>query len=586
MKTLKNILGVVMALVTFTTLYSCDDEVEYTPAEQPNSAQVYFPTTNSSSLSLSSSANSFEVIVARAKTEDAITVPVTATGTDGLYTVPSSVSFAQNAATTSIVITYDPEEVGFDNFSELTLTIGDEYTTDYGMSKYVVKVGIPAPWKSLGKATFIEDFVTTFFAVSNEPYAVEIQENLLQPGFYRLVNPFGAAYPFNDPGDWDESKDWFLEIHAEDPTAVYMNIQETGMTWSYGMFSVGSLAGYYISKGKTLAEVKDAGYTGTFEGGVITFPAESMLVSMADYNNGGLYTANTNGAFKVVMPGIVLADYSINVAYAGKYTNSKDQVEGVVAQITEVGEDVESIRLAVFAGNDLNAAVENIRSGNVEYTEVAGAPATVMVPFNEEPVDGRYMIVAISYAGGVSKEVAYADFKYVAPSSETWTEVSKGDYTYTLFFIDEDEQPVVDENLSLFRSNEDPTRWKIEHWGNDVDFIFTYNEQTGEVVVEEQEIGYTHPNYGTVFVSDMLSYTGDSKYGLCSFADGVFHFNLIYYVEAGNFGRGEETFALKNDVDTRALVSPFQTTTKSVSTFKELSKKKIVRNQSFLYFGR
>ncbi len=56
-------------------------------------------------------------------------------------------------------MTYDPNKVGFDKFSELTLKIGDEtYATTYGLSQYTVKVGIPSPWETLGKGTFIEDF--------------------------------------------------------------------------------------------------------------------------------------------------------------------------------------------------------------------------------------------------------------------------------------------------------------------------------------------------------------------------------------------------------------------------------------------
>jgi hypothetical protein len=534
--------------LAFVGLTACgDDDAKYTPAEQEPGAQVYFPSTNSSSVSLSTANTSFNVIVNRVVTDEATTVPVTVTGNDeGYYTVPSSVSFAQGESTATLAVSYDPEVVGYDNYTSLTFTLASEYTTEYGMSSYTVKVGIPAPWKSLGQCTFVEDFLTTFYGIENIAYNVEIQENMLQPGYFRLVNAFGEAYPYNDPGDWDDSQDWYLEIHAEDPDGVYMSVQETGMAWSYGMFTVGSLAGYYIERqGKTLEEMKAAGYTGTYKDGIITFPAKTMLVGMADYNNGGLYTANGSGAFKVVMPGVVLADYSVEVAYAGKYTNAAGEDAGVIANLNSVGADVDFVRLAVVPGTDTDYAFEAARSENVNVVDVDPSTAQALVPFTEAPEDGKYILVAISYSGKVAQEASYATFKYVSSgeAAETWTAQYVGNYTYTQFFGSEDE-PAVDEGLVLYQSDKDANRWKIEHWGYDADFIFTFDQTTGEILVQDQETGYEYGSYGMVMVDDIVDYTGSQNYGYSYYENGAFHFNVVYYVSAGIFSYGEETFEL------------------------------------------
>ncbi|MDR3118900.1 MAG: hypothetical protein LBU44_05715 [Mediterranea sp.] len=414
MKTIKNISAIILALAAMTTFYSCrEDEPEYTPAGKLDTEQVYFPSSNSASIVLSSRENSFEVSIARIKTDAATTVPLTVTGANGLYNVPASVAFAQGASTAVITITYDPDAVGFDNFTELKLSIGgDSYTTGYGFPEYVFTVGIPAPWMSLGDCTFTEDFLTTFYGTGNDPYMVEIQENQLQPGLFRLVNPFGEAYPYNDPGDWDASRDWYLEVHAEDPTAVYINVQETGMIWTNGMFSVGSKAGNFMAGGQTLEEVKASGYTGTYENGVITFPLGTMLIAMAEYNSGSLYTANTNGAFKIVMPGVVLADYSIAIAYAGTYMNTNNEVAGVLVQISAVGGDVETIRLAVVAGTDVEATIEEIKSGNIDSVEAPAKTGTVLVPFTAAPAAGSYTIVAVAYGDDKGQAAADATFQY------------------------------------------------------------------------------------------------------------------------------------------------------------------------------
>ncbi len=542
MKTIRNLFGALLALAAVAAFHACEDEVEYAPAELPGNAQVYFPSTNETTFRLSKTGNSFDVTIMRANTDEASSVSITATCESPNYTIPASANFAQGEDKAAITITYNADAMEYDDFTEITLSIADESaTTPYGVSQYTFTAGIPAPWKSLGMATYVEDFVTTFFGAGNPAYEVEIQENELQRGYYRLVNPYGAAYPNNEEGDWDTSQDYFLEIHAEDPTAVYIDVQPVGMDWGYGMFYMGSLAGYYMSQGSTLAEQKEAGNTGVLEDGVITFPPQTLLVRMADYQEGGLYKANGSGAFRVALPGVVLADYGLSVAYNGKYTDAKGNDAGVLAKVSEMGADLESVRLAVVPGTDLESAVEAISNGSVEYKEVRDT-AIVMLPFAETPAEGRYMIVAVGYAGNAAEATASAQFTYEAPSSETWTAIGTGDYTYTLFFGSEDE-PAVDEGLALYRSDEDATRYKIEHWGYDVDFIFTYNPETGEVVVEDQEVGYTDDTYGVVMVDDLADYIGSTEMGYSYYADGVFHFAVVYYVSEGELAYGEETFA-------------------------------------------
>ena len=415
MRKIKNILGVILVLVGMTAMFSCqDDAPDYIAAEKIDSEQVYFPSTISSNVALSSLENSFDIIIARVKTDNAITVPLTITGNDGLYNIPSSVTFAQGESKATLKITYDAAEIGFDNFSDLSIKIGDEYTSVYGNSEYLFKIGVPSPWESLGDATYADDYVSTWFGVGNDEYKVEIQENLLQPGLFRLVNPYGAAYPYNEPGDWDDSQDWYFEINAVDPTAVFINLQEVGMDWGYGMFSFGSIAALRMSQGKTLEEVKEDGLTGTFENGVITFPAGQLLAKMADYNDGGMYPANGNGAFVVVMPGVVRADYSIDVNYIGRFINLEDS-SYVVAEV-ELGEDVANAKVALIAYDSeisLDDIVEGIDNGSIEAMDVS-ASGNYNISCDE---DGDYILVAVSYnEDGELQEVDTDSFEYAVDS--------------------------------------------------------------------------------------------------------------------------------------------------------------------------
>ena len=78
---IKNIFSFALAAFTAVTLFSCSDEVEYTPAEQLATAQVYFPSSNSSSVSLLKANNTFDVTIARVKTDDAINVALNTSST-------------------------------------------------------------------------------------------------------------------------------------------------------------------------------------------------------------------------------------------------------------------------------------------------------------------------------------------------------------------------------------------------------------------------------------------------------------------------------------------------------------------------
>ncbi len=163
------------------------------------------------------------------------------------------------------------------------------------------------PWESLGYAEYTDDCITTFFAMYEEgdlavPYDVEIQENTAQPGLYRLVNPYGEAYPFNDPGDWDTTQDYYMEVNACDPDGVYIEAFDTGCDWGYGDFLICSLAAYWMENGYSLEEEKMYGDCGTLNNGVITFPIEGMCIGMANYYGGAWFSANLWGNHKIVLP--------------------------------------------------------------------------------------------------------------------------------------------------------------------------------------------------------------------------------------------------------------------------------------------
>jgi len=444
MKTFNKITASLFVLCLLFGFNSCSEKVAYDPAELPGNAQVYFPNTLASTVALSQdmSVTTYNVNLYRLDKSSALTVNLTVQNeSPDIFTVPTTASFAAGQDSTSIPITYDPVALGYDTYKSISISISDEsLTSPYGNTVYSFTAGIPAPWKSLGMATYTDDFVSSFFGITKSPYQVEIEENLLTPGLFRLVNPYGAAYPFNDPGDWDDSQDYYMVINAVDPDGVYIpHPQPSGMNWGYGNFSMSSVAGLDISRGSTVDAEKAAGNCGKFENGVITFPVKSLLVSMASYpasSPGGWYYANNNGWFQVVMPGVVLADYSSSVEYSGRYTDADDNMFAV-ANVT-LGADVEYAKVALVPGSVSDDAVNGVDDGSINSVQIT-AGGQVQIPCS---LAGRYTFIVVTYANGVSQDYSDVSFNFTTGDASVLYPIEDfyGDYIMTGLSVFDDSQ--------------------------------------------------------------------------------------------------------------------------------------------------
>lgn len=418
MKTFNKILSSLFALSLFLGFTACNDEVKYTSADLLTNAQVYFPSTLPSKVNLSQdlSVKSYDVVLYRIDKAAALTVNISAVNDDpGIFTIPTSVSFTAGSEMTKLTITYDPVALGYDTYKSITLTVSDgSLTTPYGVSSYTFTAGIPSAWKSLGLATYTDDFMTTFWGVSLVPYQVEIQENMVTPGVFRLVNPYGEAYPYNDPGDWDDSKDYYFEINASDPNGVYIpHWQETGCDWGYGPIKMSSIAGLRLFQGNTLESQKEAGNCGTYADGIITFPKSTLLISLPNYQTGGFYTANGNGWFQVIMPGVVIADYSAKIEYAGRYADSKENLFAV-ANVT-LGPDVEYAHVALVAGPMTQAALDGVIDGSIESVKITSG-GSVQIPCSAV---GRYTFIVVTYANDEAQDFNYTSFNFTTGGGST-----------------------------------------------------------------------------------------------------------------------------------------------------------------------
>ncbi len=166
------------------------------------------------------------------------------------------------------------------------------------------------PWETIGMGQYTEGilsdmFYWDYYGDMSVTWDVEIQENNETPGLYRMKNPY-KDYSYNFVfdfvgGSYDTSQNYYVEINACDPDAVYIPMwQDTGLYCGiYSEFSIGSLAAYRMEiDGYTLEQQKALGNCGTLRDGVITFPEETVLLIFATT----CYEANVNGNFRLVLP--------------------------------------------------------------------------------------------------------------------------------------------------------------------------------------------------------------------------------------------------------------------------------------------
>lgn len=447
-----------MVIATAAGFASCSDDDDYVPAQVPGNAQVYFSNAQESTVNIVEDQTEFDVLVLRQDTVGDLTVNILANDPSGIFTIPSSVTFVDGKATANLHVTFDFADIEGNVKYPISLKVDEKDATLYGdaSTSFVV---LYAPWKSIGKCVYQGDFVQTFFSLPNVKYLVEVEESMTKPGLYRLVNPYSLDYEAAMSnalgeelgGEYDLDNNYYMVINATDPKKVYIEESPTGMDFGYGNFTMFSIAGLRIAQNNPSAA---EGNYGQVKDGVITFPKNSLLVSMAQYNDGGLYQANGSGKFKLVLPGGVDGDYSINASLAGII----DYVGGIKKAVVEVttGKDVKTTKVAVITGADVESAVEGIEKGDLEgvvtlnYSE---QPQTVDFTLDDE---GTYSIVAVTYnKDGEAQETVSSLFSHY--DNDNWTSLGVGEYADGLL-------------LPLLEGFE-PMSWEAE--------IQQHNEKTG-----------------------------------------------------------------------------------------------------------
>lgn len=519
---MKNILRfsymVLLSLVAFA-ISSCTSDYDYTGAPKVAN-EVYFSNTQQSKIELSKSNSSFVVTLHRVETKGELTVLLNYTPDEGsIFSVPNHVTFADGEAEAPITITYNPEDLQYGTYNGGTISVANEdYDTTYGIGSFTFEAGA-TEWMDINtnKSTgaFRDDAISSLLGIEPPTFEVKIQKSVVEEGKYRILNPYKAwadEYAEKNEATYDGA-DHYWVINATDPDYVYFEPCETGVDLGLGAVTATSFVANYLSQGVTLDKIKVAKpeLFGKLEKGVITMPAKSLLILMGDKG----YYGGTNGLFSVALPGNVIADYRVEAAYKGRFTDANDND---FAQVTmTLSNDVAKVKYALVpASSDLNATVSGIVDGSVASEEVS-ASGDVQVPFDET---GKYVLVMVMYNANdeaVGSDVLNLSLKSSKDAAEVWNDVAAGTVTigvksYGSILFQKDPgvlmgEPVVTEGV-LSQSGSDPTKFRITPFAVEkAPLEFTVAED-GSITVDTQETGLALQDGTAFLVTDIVTYFG------------------------------------------------------------------------------
>lgn len=421
-KTLKHILW---AFLTTTVLAGCSDDLTYTSGaeDDPDNYGVYFPEQTSPTEVERDPAEEATVTykVRRAKYLDAITVPVAVTASEeGIFEI-EPITFGPGEQETEFTVTFPKAEEGEKYTCDIRIE-DPRYISLYGpratgLSFSVIRAGWELVTNADGTATkgkWRDDLIGNLYSLPsatfnpNPEIEVEIYQRRDIKGYYRM-KVYGDAFmetlaggPVNYQG-----RDLYTIVDARDPNKVFIPYQSTGLTLvnGDGELSIAS------DVAENFMMDESTGQYGTLKDGIITFPAQSVLIEL-EKKSGSFYHVNANGMLRILLPGIVVPDYTVKLAKG-------EPADGVVEIAATLAKDVEVMKFAVFEGA-LDSGQASLTAQDMDAAKTFDGEiktsGTIRV---ENKATGKYTLVGCIYdKEGVMRDYASVSFGYIAKGDE------------------------------------------------------------------------------------------------------------------------------------------------------------------------
>lgn len=581
MKIKNSFFSALFGLAAVVGLVACSSD-DYERIGAPDGSQVFFSSETPSEYLLAENQNQVEIVVNRIKTDGASTVNVKAKDESGLFTVATTASFAAGEATTKIPVTFDFAKLESDTDYKITLDLEGE-TCDYGDKTKTVVIKY-APWSDWAPYGWSYPSTIKTFEQWEDAYAKASTYNEVAKGGVLPTYTYNAYY------GGDGAQPVFFRQSQLNPTQVQLLLYDWGsginlvINWdkakgeftcpetyftnndNYGAVYVSDAVTY--RHGKMGKNEDYSTYPSAFdeETGKFTF-------YIAYYVSAGWFGA---GPEFLQLPGYEKADYSLKLEDKGVASKAGSAI-GEVVNFT-FGADLGSVKYATFEGTLTEEQIAAKASAIVDGSEASTTTRENGMKTISVAGEGLYTLVAALYDNdGNYQDYTSLAFEVKNPGgAETWTPIFLGDFTYSLIFTEEDGSPYVDKDLVLYQSDADENRYKIEHWGYDVDFIFTMDEKGG-VVVEDQFTGLDDSQVGEVWVMDYMVAAGKPE-PTGYYENGTFNFSLVYYYGESIINYGTETFKLTANAAKALEQSRAKAKAKNGMKTKSVKAKKSMKN--------
>jgi hypothetical protein len=405
---LKNIFSAVLAVSALAVFTACSSDADYVVGAQ--SPGAFFSSENPSTVSLSEDQTSFTVQVGRTSADALSAASITAVDENGLFTIPSSVSFSGDNLLTDLTITYNPADLEYDKQYPITLTVSDG--SNYGDTTYDLIVVKPAPYiVDNSKSTTGDYTYTQFFSGVDSNLDVTYKSNKYDENqVVYTVSDWGYGVDLNITMDMSKrNADGLIPVTVAETYIGYEHSSYGSVYVADGLTYVSAVAPEYADQYVDASGFDDQ--TGTF------YLYMYYYVSAGTFG-GGYETLQLAG----------FPDYDVNISYKGTYTDADEtQTQAIVS--VSVGADA-TAKVALASGTDYTSLAKGIISGSVEATEIEAGDDQIL-RFNVNGA-GQYTVVAVSYADGEAMNYDYTTFTIssgtVESDADQWTSLGYADF--------------------------------------------------------------------------------------------------------------------------------------------------------------
>ena len=515
------------------TMASCSSEDEYQWATV-SGPQVFFSDELPSQYEIDPAGTSFNVPISRSDASGSLTVNLTSTSENPMYSIPSSVTFDAGQTETVIPVSYDATKIEYGRYDDITIKVADaSQGTSWGIQEFTFKAGVTdwGPWQNWNSAGTASYKYSVYWEGEDLGLPFQYRHNTIRTNLYQfMISKWGSS---SDP------RDMIWEYDSE-TGIVTVPRQHVVNHSTYGEVTVLDYVAYTV-----LMEDPAAGPTGYFdqEAGILACPVSYIIPDLRGFGSDWEY---------IYIDGYVRADYTSELIYSGIFTDVAGNVfaTGVLAG----GPDVTTAKAVVLeADADASAVADAIAAGDIEATDVE--PGTIYVPI-PEGLTGNLQIVTAVIVDGEVKSVAAAPFEYYGGGKNPWKSLGKGYLTDNLFitnfYEDRETEKVFDPHtyeVEILENEDTPGLYRLVNAFEEAVSLLGYADEyeptnlevnatvADGVYVLPQTIGFDDYGISTVGGRYLSSYDFETLYSNGYFGknvDGVITFPAFDYQEEEN----------------------------------------------------